>query len=43
MTGTISGKIRHPLQIEPTLTINNEIFDLYGVVTHHGSSLNSGH
>lgn len=43
MTGTISGKIRHPLQIEPTLNINNEIFDLYGVVTHHGSSLNSGH
>ena len=26
MTGTISGKIRHPLQIEPTLNINNEIF-----------------
>ena len=43
MAGTISGKIKYPLQIEPTLNVNNESFDLFGVVTHHGNSLNSGH
>jgi len=41
--GTISGKIKCPLQIEPSLNVNNESFDLFGVVTHHGDSLNSGH
>ena len=43
MSGTISGKICHPLHIEPTIQVRDKLFDLYGVVTHHGSSLNSGH
>ena len=43
MSGTISGKICHPLNIEPTIQVRDKLFDLYGVVTHHGSSLNSGH
>ena len=43
MSGTISGKICHPLHIEPTIQLRDNLLDLYGVVTHHGSSLNSGH